>query len=87
MLAAKTIPCESYEEMKAHMASGDPDRTGFYLVAWNCNEAREKEIQEDSKATIRCYPLKLNEAGMAEGKTCFYSGEPATHMALFARAF
>jgi prolyl-tRNA synthetase len=73
--------------MKDHIESGDPDRTGFYLVPWTCNEKREKEIQEDSKATIRCYPLDLNQANMADGKTCFYSGEPATHMALFARAF
>lgn len=35
----------------------------------------------------RCYPLQLNEMGMHEGKECFYSGRPATHMAIFARAF
>ncbi|KAG5184462.1 hypothetical protein JKP88DRAFT_314700 [Tribonema minus] len=76
-----------WKEGEDHMASGDKDRTGFYLVPWCCDASREKEIQEDSKATIRCYPLDLNEAKAYEGKTCFYSGEPATHMALFARAF
>jgi prolyl-tRNA synthetase len=36
-------------------------------------------------ATIRCYPLDAQ--GEAVGKACFYSGKPATHMAIFARAY
>lgn len=41
----------------------------------------------DLSPLSRCYPLELNEMRLWEGKTCFYSGRPATHMALFARAF
>ena len=60
---------------------------GLFLVPWKCDEENEDKIKEECKATIRCYPLDVNGAGVAEGKTCFYSGEPATHMALFGRAF
>ena len=51
--------------------------------------ARENEeaIKTECKATIRCYPLAENGSGMFKGKKCFYSGDDATHMALFGRAF
>ena len=39
------------------------------------------------QATIRCFPLAENEGADLTGQKCFYSGEPATHIALFARAF
>lgn len=45
------------------------------------------EIWTEITLSARCYPLKLNEEGMWEGKECFYSGKKATHMAIFARAF
>jgi len=80
----------TYEEMRDALepdeASGYPGR-GLYLVPWKCDADNENKIKEECKATIRCYPMDVNEAGMSEGKECFYSGEPATHMALFGRAF
>ena len=45
----------------------------------------EKAIKMETKATIRCYPLDAQQG--IEEKKCFYSGRPATHAALFARAF
>ncbi|CAM9679161.1 unnamed protein product [Chrysoparadoxa australica] len=86
-LQSHTLDCATYEEMTGHLESGDPARLGFYRVPWCCNEANEKAIQEECKATIRCYPTEENESGTWRGKTCFYSGEPATRTALFARAF
>ena len=71
--------------MKAALEGGDSDRAGFFLVPWKCDAANEQAIKEDCKATIRCYPLEGQEEAAA--KACFYSGEPATHMAIFARAF
>lgn len=59
--------------------------SGLYLLPWNCNTENEEAIQSDCKATIRCYPT--DQQHLAKGKTCFYSGKPATHMALFGRAF
>ena len=62
-------------------------KAGFYLVPWSCNRDNEAFIKDDCKATIRCYPLELNKTPPENGVKCFYSGEQATHMAIFARAF
>ena len=66
-------------------AGAGPEDLGFFLAPWRCDAAAEQAIKEQTRATVRCYPLGLQ--GQAEGRACFYSGEPATHMALFARAF
>jgi len=80
----------TYEEMRDALepdsASVFPGK-GLYLVPWKCDAANEDQISEECKATIRCYPLKENDEEMWKGKKCFYSGEDATHMALFGRAF
>ena len=61
---------------------------GLFLVPWMCNAENEAQVKQDCQATLRCYPLDENENQEAiQGKRCFYSGEPATHMALFGRAF
>ena len=80
----------TYEEMRDALKNDEAGvypGVGLYLVPWKCDEENEDKIKEECKGTIRCYPLDKNEEGMVEGKTCFYSGEPATHMALFGRAF
>ena len=56
-------------------------------VPWKCDAANEEAIKTECKATIRCYPLALNELPPSPGTKCFYSGDQATHMAIFARAF
>jgi prolyl-tRNA synthetase len=80
----------SYVDMKAALendeATAYPGK-GLYLVPWKCNADNEATIKEECKATIRCYPLLENKEGLHQGKKCFYSGEDATHMALFGRAF
>lgn len=86
-LTSKTIRVESYDDMKARIESGDRAQAGFYLVPWKDDAANEAAIKEDCKATIRCFPLDVNTPEMIAGRKCFYSGEPATHIALFARAF
>jgi len=81
-LSDRTIDVATYEDMKTRIANED---LGFFRVYWKADDANEKAIKEDCAATIRCYPL--DSQNDLEGKTCFYSGEPATHVALFARAF
>jgi len=73
---------DSYDQMKQKL---DKEEYGFFLVPWAADNDNEEAIKQDSKATIRCYPLENQDE--AEGKTCFYSGKPATHMAIFARAY
>jgi prolyl-tRNA synthetase len=80
----------TYQEMKEALEgdeAGEFYGAGLYLVPWKCNAENEEKIKEECKATIRCYPFEHNGEGAVDGKTCFYSGEPATHMALFGRAF
>mmetsp|Transcript_25300 Transcript_25300/g.28925 ORF Transcript_25300/g.28925 Transcript_25300/m.28925 type:complete len:701 (+) Transcript_25300:146-2248(+) len=80
----------TYDEMRDTLESDEAGvypGAGLYLVPWKCDAGNEDKIKEECKATIRCYPIDENKEGMVEGKACFYSGEPATHMALFGRAF
>jgi len=80
----------SYEEMAKTLESDEAGQypgAGLYLVPWKCNAENEQKIKEECKATIRCYPIDVNDMRMFEGKKCFYSGEDANKMALFGRAF
>eukprot|EP00584_Thalassiosira_punctigera_P005502 CAMPEP_0172525882 /NCGR_PEP_ID=MMETSP1067-20121228/896_1 /TAXON_ID=265564 ORGANISM="Thalassiosira punctigera, Strain Tpunct2005C2" /NCGR_SAMPLE_ID=MMETSP1067 /ASSEMBLY_ACC=CAM_ASM_000444 /LENGTH=681 /DNA_ID=CAMNT_0013309265 /DNA_START=224 /DNA_END=2269 /DNA_ORIENTATION=+ len=89
-LAAGINMMASYDQMREALEADEASEyegPGLYLVPWKCDAANEEKIKEECKATIRCYPADVNKAGMAEGKKCFYSGEDATHMALFGRAF
>jgi prolyl-tRNA synthetase len=89
-LEQRTYKISNYDEMKKYMELGkseDKDKSGFYLVPWKCDAANEAAIKEDCQATIRCYPSHLNDEPPAAGVKCFYSGQQATHMAIFARAF
>ena len=78
---ARTLPVASYDELKERMT----DQPGFFLASWADDPEAEAAIKADCRATIRCYPLDGQDA--VQGRTCFYSGKPATHMALFARAY
>jgi prolyl-tRNA synthetase len=75
----RTYTIESYQELLDGIGNG-----GFFLAPWMDSRENEAKIKDDCKATIRCYPT---EQGSLEGKVCFFSGEPATHWALFARAY
>jgi len=81
-LREQTLEGYSYAEMAAALESG---KMGLYLVPWADDAENEKAIKTETKATIRCFPF--DEQHKAEGQDCFYSGRPATHMAIFARAF
>ena len=99
-LASRTLRCDSYAEMEAALlqqtssskeddegveTTGSAERPGFFLVPWHDDATAEAKVQELCRATLRCFPLEGQEA--AEGQSCFFSGRPATHMAIFARAY
>ena len=77
---ARVFRPASYAAFKEAIEGG-----GFFLVPWHDDAAAENTIKEETRATIRCYPIDGQEE--AAGKVCFYSGKPATHMAIFARAY
>jgi len=85
-MKANTFEVDTYEDMaKALEDSDGSSAPGFFLVPWCDDAEKEEQVKKETKATIRCFPL--DEQHRVEGKTCFMTGRPATHMALFARAF
>jgi prolyl-tRNA synthetase len=86
----------SYADMKDHLllssnalgGLGSSNEAGLYLAPWHANDTNEQFIKDDCKATIRCYPQEFNNnANVLDNAKCFFSGQPATHLALFGRAF
>jgi len=78
---ANTHEVDSYEAFKSSLT----EKGGWYLVPWHADGEAEERIKAETRATIRCYPL--GQQHLAEGRACFYSGKPATHLAIFARAY
>jgi prolyl-tRNA synthetase len=86
-LASRVRTVENYEEMKTALALGEGQGEGqLFLAPWRESAENEQRIQEDCRATLRCYPADRNR-GEVPGLRCFFSGESATHWALFGRAF
>jgi len=56
---------------------------GFIRCGWDGDSKTESAIQEETKATIRCIPFDENPAGLS----CIYSGKPAKHEVIFAKAY
>ena len=59
---------------------------GFVYAGWSGDPAVEAEIKEATKATIRCLPdLEFRSADPPE--RCIWTGQPAKHEAIWARAY
>lgn len=85
-MASRTYEPATYEEMKKALEGSDGSSApGFFLVPWHDDAEAEEKVKQETKATIRCFPFA--EQHRVEGQSCFMTGRPATHMALFARAF
>jgi prolyl-tRNA synthetase len=69
----------SYEEFKNLL----DEKGGFISAHWDGTAETEKQIKEETKATIRCIPLNnKQEVGL-----CILTGKPSTQRVLFARAY
>lgn len=78
---ARTFDADTREEFEAILTGDTP---GFIKVPWGGDSADEKRVNDETKASIRCYPLG---AGKPDGLTCPLTGKPAWTWALFARAY
>jgi prolyl-tRNA synthetase len=75
---ANTHIVDTWEDFKAQIEKG-----GFILAHWDGTTETEEKIKGETKATIRCIPLKApQEDGM-----CVYSGKPSTRRVVFAKAY
>lgn len=77
--AEHTTEANSYEEFK-ELLDG---KTGFISAHWDGTAETEKQIKEETKATIRCIPLNNKQ----ETGVCILTGKPSTQRVLFARAY
>jgi len=70
----------SYEELKEMV------QHGFVYATHSGDPESEKQIQEETKATVRCIPL---EGPSAEGTVCVHTGKPSGYprKVIFGRAY
>ena len=73
----RTVEVQDYASFKEAV------KVGFARARWAGNNEDELRIKEETKATIRCFPLE-----QPEGKgRCFYTGREANQLAIFSRAY
>ena len=72
-----TADVATYDDLKAQV------ERGFARCYWAGTIEDEKQIQEETKATIRCIPL---DQPSSTGK-CVYTGRETTQQVIFARAY
>jgi prolyl-tRNA synthetase len=68
----------SYAELKAAVETG-----GWGRAWWAGSTEDEVRIKDETGVTIRCFPF--DQPGGSG--VCFYTGQPASQVALFARAY
>ena len=69
----------SYDEFKDTIKN----KGGFVLCGWDGTVESEEAIKKDTKATIRVIPFDESPNHLK----CIYSGNPAKHQVLFAKAY
>ncbi|MFN8534530.1 MAG: proline--tRNA ligase [Dehalococcoidia bacterium] len=77
--ANTTRGVRSYQEFQDVLE----ERGGFIRTHWAGGSADEERLKDETKATIRCFPLDPEEG---EG-VCFFTGERTDQVAIFARAY
>lgn len=70
---------DTYEEFKRVLE----EKGGFLSCHWDGTAETEELIKQETKATIRCIPLRQE---MEEGQ-CIYSGKPSKGRVIFAKAY
>ncbi len=73
-----TFAVDTWDEFEAKINSG-----GFVKCGWDGTRETEDVIKDKTKATIRCIPFDENP----ENLNCIYSGKPAKHQVVFAKAY
>ena len=69
----------SYDEFKKLLK----EKGGFIAAHWDGTKATEDQIKEDTKATIRCIPIDVEQ----EEGNCMITGKFSPHRVLFAKAY
>ena len=72
------VDVKTYDEMKEVIVAGKWARGG-----WAGTDDQEKQIKEETGATLRCFPFEQP----AGPHICFLTGGGADEVALFAKAY
>jgi prolyl-tRNA synthetase len=82
---SRTVAVEDRAELEAAVAQG------YALARWCESVECAKEIQEATRATVRCFPFERKDGGFAplpdDPGPCAYCGGPARRRAIIARAY
>jgi prolyl-tRNA synthetase len=78
LLKENTVESDDWEAFKKQIE----DRK-FVLAHWSGEEEIEKQIKEETGATIRCIPFDSKE----EDGVCIKSGKPSKRRVIFAKAY
>ena len=78
---ANTQTIDDWPQLEEFLSNGN----GFAIAPWCGSNESEALVKERTKATIRLLPFGNEEE--AQGKICAITGEPARHIALFARNY
>ncbi len=73
-----TFEVSDWDEFKSKI-----DQGGFVKCGWDGTDESEMKIKNETKATIRCIPFDENPKGL----NCIFSGSPAKHEVIFAKAY
>ncbi|MEC7872476.1 MAG: proline--tRNA ligase [Candidatus Neomarinimicrobiota bacterium] len=74
-----TYSVTSYDEFKDLIKKN----SGFIKCGWDGDAKTEQAIKDETKATIRVIPVNENPKDLL----CIYSGKPAKHEVIFAKAY
>lgn len=77
-MCSNIVDVNSYEELKAAIASGKWARG-----PWSASDSDEQRVKEETGATIRCFPFEQTLGS----KTCLMTGNPAEEVAIFAKSY
>ena len=88
------MPAASLHQAHPYHLAGDPHappsnhlRTPFpgkwARGGWSGIDEQEKQIKEETQATLRCFPFDQP----AGPHTCFMTGQPAAEVAIFAKSY
>lgn len=75
---AKTKTVNTWQEFVTEIEAGN-----FVLAHWSGDAEVEKQIKDDTGATIRCIPFSQKD----EEGVCIKSGKPSTKRVLFGKAY
>jgi prolyl-tRNA synthetase len=79
-----TFEVRDYKDFKKIMTT----KRGFILAPWCEKEKCEKKIKEETKATTRCKPMKIqNPKSKIQNLKCVYCKQKAKGFWLFAQSY